>query len=104
MHNLSKIIQERINSLPLTKVIDNNDYSLFKIRGKTSGPVYLVGPSENSTIDKTIGFLNNSGLGPSVNDPNLKTQLIIKGLRFPTSMAFLGVNDILVLEKNNGTV
>ena len=29
---------------------------------------------------------------------------MFKGLRLPTSMAFLGINDILVLEKNNGTV
>ena len=38
------------------------------------------------------------------NDPSLKIELIFKGLKFPTSMAFLGPNDILVLEKNNGTV
>ena len=38
------------------------------------------------------------------NDTNLKAELVFKGLKFPTSMAFLGPNDILVLEKNNGTV
>jgi aldose sugar dehydrogenase len=38
------------------------------------------------------------------NDPNLKTELVFMGLDHPTSMAFLGVDDILVLEKNNGTV
>src|SRR5919202_2305457 len=42
--------------------------------------------------------------GPIINNPNLKTELVAKGLRFPTSMAFLGPNDILVLEKNEGTV
>jgi glucose/arabinose dehydrogenase len=41
---------------------------------------------------------------PTINDPALKVDIIFKGLNFPTSMAFLGVNDILVLEKNNGTV
>src|SRR5205823_13989002 len=38
------------------------------------------------------------------NDPNLKAQIIFKGLHNPTSMAFLGPNDILVVEKNTGNV
>jgi aldose sugar dehydrogenase len=42
--------------------------------------------------------------GPSLNDPNLKAEVIFKGLEKPTSMAFLGPNDILVLEKDKGTV
>jgi aldose sugar dehydrogenase len=42
--------------------------------------------------------------GPIINDPNLVAQVAFKGLKFPTSMAFLGPNDILVLEKNEGTV
>src|SRR5436309_607237 len=37
-------------------------------------------------------------------DPSLKVELIAQGLRSPTSMAFLGLNDILVLEKETGTV
>ena len=37
-------------------------------------------------------------------DPNLKLELVAQGLKLPTSMAFLGPNDILVLEKDNGTV
>src|SRR5918994_2606793 len=42
---------------------------------------------------------------PSIKDPNLGVQLVSSdGLEFPTSMAFLGPNDILVLEKEKGTV
>jgi aldose sugar dehydrogenase len=37
-------------------------------------------------------------------DPRLKVELVTQGLRSPTSMAFLGPNDILVLEKESGTV
>ena len=37
-------------------------------------------------------------------DPNLKVELVAQGLRTPTSVAFLGPNDILVLEKESGTV
>ncbi len=42
--------------------------------------------------------------GPTINDPNLKAEVVIKGFHIPTSMAFLGPNDILVLEKNSGDV
>src|SRR5438046_10157678 len=42
--------------------------------------------------------------GPTLDDPNLKVDLVVKGLDVPTSMAFLGPNNILVLEKNTGAV
>src|SRR5712692_4006561 len=42
--------------------------------------------------------------GPAVNDPNLAVDVVAKGLQIPTSMAFLGPDDILVLEKNKGDV
>src|SRR5919112_2298285 len=41
---------------------------------------------------------------PIIHDPNLKVELIVQGLDLPTTMAFLGPNDILVLEKDKGTV
>jgi glucose/arabinose dehydrogenase len=37
-------------------------------------------------------------------DPNLKAELIFEGLDNPTAMAFLGPDDILVLDKDKGTV
>jgi glucose/arabinose dehydrogenase len=43
--------------------------------------------------------------GPTIsNNPQLKVELVTKGLKNPTSMAFLGPNDVLVLEKNKGNV
>jgi aldose sugar dehydrogenase len=39
-----------------------------------------------------------------VKDPSLKVELLAQGLRSPTSMAFLGPSDILVLEKDSGSV
>jgi aldose sugar dehydrogenase len=41
---------------------------------------------------------------PTINDPNIQAEIVIEGLDFPTSMAFLGPDDILVLEKEKGTV
>ncbi len=40
----------------------------------------------------------------TINDPRLRADVVFSGLNFPTSMTFLGPDDILVLEKNNGTV
>src|SRR5205823_10874991 len=45
-----------------------------------------------------------AGGSPTINDPNLKVDTVVKGLETPTSMAFLGPNDILVLEKSSGNV
>jgi aldose sugar dehydrogenase len=41
---------------------------------------------------------------PTIKDRSLKAEVIATGLKRPTSMAFLGLNDFLVLEKDNGTV
>jgi aldose sugar dehydrogenase len=44
------------------------------------------------------------GEQPIINDPNLKTEVVVNGLELPTGMAFLGPDDILVTEKDKGTV
>jgi aldose sugar dehydrogenase len=41
---------------------------------------------------------------PIINDPNLKAEVVVSELKDPTGMAFLGPNDILVIEKDKGTV
>lgn len=41
---------------------------------------------------------------PTINDPRLRVETVFEGLNFPTSMEFLGTDDILITEKNNGTV
>lgn len=41
---------------------------------------------------------------PTLKDPNLKVETIVEGLSWPTSMAFIENNNILVLEKEKGTV
>jgi aldose sugar dehydrogenase len=40
----------------------------------------------------------------TISDPALGVETVVEGLEFPTTMAFLGPNDILVLEKEKGTV
>jgi aldose sugar dehydrogenase len=50
-------------------------------------------------------ILTTSQGAPNViEDPNLHVELVSDGPELPTSMAFLGPDDILVLEKDKGTV
>jgi glucose/arabinose dehydrogenase len=46
----------------------------------------------------------SQGVPNIIKDPNLKVELVSEGLELPTSIAFLGPDDILVLEKDKGTV
>ena len=41
---------------------------------------------------------------PEIYDSNLHAEVVVEGLELPTTMAFLGPNDMLVLEKEKGTV
>src|SRR6188768_3308128 len=41
---------------------------------------------------------------PYLSDEALKLEKVYEGLEFPVSMSFLGPNDLIVLEKNNGTI
>jgi glucose/arabinose dehydrogenase len=47
---------------------------------------------------------NRPSPSPDINDPNLRVEEVFEGLELPTSMAFLGENDILVTEKDSGRV
>ncbi|HEX2305669.1 MAG TPA: PQQ-dependent sugar dehydrogenase [Nitrososphaeraceae archaeon] len=41
---------------------------------------------------------------PILKDSALRAEVLVDGLKFPTSIAFLGPDDMLVLEKDNGNV
>ena len=60
-----------------------------------------LGQSQNQTGPANI--TNNVDM-PSLSDPNLKIESVAIGFDFPTGIAFLGNNDILLLEKNTGIV
>jgi glucose/arabinose dehydrogenase len=76
---------------------------------KISTPFFLILISVNIiSIDYVVNSVHGqasfSGGQPIINVPNLKAEVVFQGLHNPTSMAFLGQNDILVLEKDQGTV
>ena len=49
-------------------------------------------------------FVQAQQAAPSVLDPDLGVRAVATGLVTPTTMAFIGADDILVLEKNTGRV
>lgn len=75
----------------------------------TSSPAfgYLANAQEDEEgQEQNIPDVNAAIGGETANirDSNLMVETVAEGLEFPTSMAFLGPNDMLVLEKEKGTV
>jgi hypothetical protein len=60
----------------------------------------------NALIDRNYpeSALPSSHTGPILKDANLTAEVVFRGLRYPTDMAFLGKDDILVTEKDTGIV
>jgi uncharacterized repeat protein (TIGR01451 family) len=58
--------------------------------------------SNNSASATTL--IQPAAVSPTMLDPNLAVSTVVTGLDQPTSMAFLGANDFLILEKATGKV
>jgi aldose sugar dehydrogenase len=66
-------------------------------------PSYAQDSSNNSFGEFRQREFTEQGAA-TVSDPNLGVEEVASGLELPTTMAFLGPGDILVLEKEKGTV
>jgi glucose/arabinose dehydrogenase len=64
--------------------------------------LYFISFESDTKIYGQTG--NQTRMLPKVTDPNLKVELVTSNLDFPTSMEFIGRDDVLVLEKNSGNV
>jgi hypothetical protein len=64
---------------------------------------FLSSSAQNSSEPIFRKTIQPSG-GPIIDDSNLRAQLVFEGVGFYSNMAFLGPDDILVIDKNNGTV
>jgi uncharacterized repeat protein (TIGR01451 family) len=60
-------------------------------------------PSNNTATVLTL-VVEPPGTSPTLTDPHLSVRPVVTGLTEPTSMAFLGPQDFLVLEKSTGRV
>ncbi|MBD0327645.1 MAG: PQQ-dependent sugar dehydrogenase, partial [Pyrinomonadaceae bacterium] len=61
-------------------------------------------PNINNNTATVTTFIEPQALAPSMLDPHLSVRTLASGLDQPTSMAFVGSNDLLVLEKATGKV
>ena len=71
--------------------------------------VFYYQPVDKKTADATVDRnYPESSLpspsGPNIIDPNLKAEVVFRGLVYPTDIAFFGNNDILVIKKDTGIV
>jgi glucose/arabinose dehydrogenase len=77
-----------------------------------TNPVHLLSDQLNSLIivcilllpAEWLYFVSYGSEGPSLDNKELMVEKIAEGLANPTGIAFIGSNDILVIEKNKGTV
>lgn len=67
---------------------------------------FLLGSNSTSVNGSSDSrkSIDQSESAPTIKVNDLELQKVFEGLNFPTGMAFLGPDDILVLNKNNGTV
>ncbi len=79
-----------IELLVLSTLVTLADYSVFQAHSQTQE-------------FRQREFTDEPG-HPQIYDPNLHAEVVVEGLELPTTMAFLGPNDMLVLEKEKGTV
>ncbi len=88
------------NGVPFEKRIVLNLLCTDKVNQFSVREDLLIS-NENLTF---TGISISSYDQPEFKDRNFTSELVYQGLDFPTSMAFLGPDDILVVEKNKGTV
>jgi glucose/arabinose dehydrogenase len=81
---------------------------LAKISIIVLGAAIIIVPCTINEINAQQTFRDRNFLqtesNPSVTDPSLKVELVVSGIELPTTMAFLGPDDLIVLEKEKGTV
>ena len=94
------IVDRKIHEMMIT--LDRKNLTGTLVLIATSIVFFLLGLSDGS-IAYAVG-LNVTSSNPVVSDPNLKIESVATGFDFPTGIAFLDNNDILLLEKNTGIV
>jgi glucose/arabinose dehydrogenase len=93
---------------PQIQALGNITFVVWQDNSTGNDEIYLRKSSNSSTNfydPKYPPGLNTQYVGgPVTTDTSLKVELVATGINFPTHMAFLSNDDILVLEKNDGTV
>ncbi len=103
----------------LVAILNSNDNKFYSntISGIQNEEIVIEEDSKGNIFDNNIVQDLNFNLydeaiaqeeeeeqKPIIKDPDLQAELLVEGLSWPTSMTFIDNNNILVLEKDEGTV
>jgi aldose sugar dehydrogenase len=88
-----------IGNKSFTTVVTTAGFLLFAIA--CDDRVIVPGGGQNSITDYSV---SDQAARPKMVDPDLKVRTVIRTLVTPISLAFLGTNDFLILEKNTGQI
>ena len=95
---------------PFTNLKETNGLDLIEIRSnydynhKNEPIMAYASTIDNSGVKKAMNLTLPQPKMPKLYNPNLKVELVTSGLKYPTTMAFVGKDDLLIVEKNNGQV
>jgi aldose sugar dehydrogenase len=100
-----------IEQCPSVSINGPMDWQEFRCGITIVGEIHKIRPAlspgwssqQSERAEILFDSINLAKFRPFLSDPNLKTEVVSQGLKYPVSMAFLGPNDFLVTE-NNGTV
>ncbi|HKR73218.1 MAG TPA: phospholipid carrier-dependent glycosyltransferase, partial [Candidatus Nitrosocosmicus sp.] len=93
------------NQYPFTNMKESRGLGLIEVRTNQANDQMAFALNSNESSESTNSSLTTPKVDlPNVTNPNLKVEVVASGLNYPTTMAFVGKDDILVLEKNNGTI
>ena len=97
-----------ISTSPQIESFGNNTFVVWQDNSTGNEEIFLRKSTNADEVFYDLKNIRELNLefkgGPVVDDPSLKVEQVATGINFPTSMAFLGPDDILVLEKNEGKV
>jgi hypothetical protein len=94
------------NQYPFTNMKEGRELGLIEVRSNhvNDDNIAFALTTNDSSDNKGSNITIPKQEMPTLIDPNLKVELVASELSYPTTMAFVGKDDILVLEKNNGTI
>src|SRR5262249_25262864 len=105
LRNHIRAIVKRMNPLRSSKNGNRTSSARPKLLAKRDLAIAsLLLASVSAVIFSTDRKGVEAQAGPTMLDPSLAVKTVVSGLVTPISMAFLGNNDMLVLEKNTGRV
>jgi aldose sugar dehydrogenase len=94
------------NKFLFNKIVNATESGILNVKGDpgTVGNIFennIVQDLKFNLYDEAIAQEEQK---PIIKDPDLQAELLVEGLSWPTSMTFIDNNNILVLEKDEGTV